>query len=163
MIDATEETGPELLARLGDDANKWASEFNTTATRLGYSPIDEGWLIGWFANAIKYSYDLRTTTLRDRLAAAERKRDEARASEVEAITDQAMREIRIARLTEALEKAREGLEPFVELTRDSLDDSAPDDETADSIYSWALFLKWGDIRRAHATITAIDAALKAEG
>jgi hypothetical protein len=44
---------------------------------------------------------------RERALDAERERDEARASEVEAITDQAMREIRIARLTEALEKARE--------------------------------------------------------
>ncbi len=34
------------------DAAVWASEFNQTAQRLGYSPMDEGWLIGWFANAM---------------------------------------------------------------------------------------------------------------
>jgi hypothetical protein len=34
------------------DAAVWASEFNSVAQRLGYSPMDEGWLIGWFANAM---------------------------------------------------------------------------------------------------------------
>ena len=34
------------------DAAVWASEFNSAARRLGYSAMDEGWLIGWFANAM---------------------------------------------------------------------------------------------------------------
>jgi hypothetical protein len=34
------------------DASVWASEFNRIAQKLGYSPMDEGWLIGWFANAM---------------------------------------------------------------------------------------------------------------
>ena len=34
------------------DAAVWAIEFNSVAQRLGYSPMDEGWLIGWFANAM---------------------------------------------------------------------------------------------------------------
>jgi len=54
-----EETAPELLQRLGDDASKWASEFRKKAIKLGYSDMDEGWLIGWFANAIEHSTDIR--------------------------------------------------------------------------------------------------------
>lgn len=53
------ETGADLLERLGDDASKWAAEFRKTAIRLGYSDMDEGWLIGWFANAIEHSTDVR--------------------------------------------------------------------------------------------------------
>ena len=48
-----------LLAALGDDASKWATAFRQTAIRLGYSDMDEGWLIGWFANAIENSHDVR--------------------------------------------------------------------------------------------------------
>ena len=47
------ETDGQLLQRLGDDAAKWAAEFRKTAIGLGYSDMDEGWLIGWFANAIE--------------------------------------------------------------------------------------------------------------
>lgn len=43
----------ELLQSMGTDAAKWAAEFRATALRLGYSDMDEGWLIGWFANAIE--------------------------------------------------------------------------------------------------------------
>lgn len=53
------ETNSELLARLGDDAMKWAEEFRQTAIRLGYSDMDVGWLMGWFANAIEHSHDIR--------------------------------------------------------------------------------------------------------
>lgn len=49
------ESDAEVLARLGDDAAKWAAEFRQTAIRLGYSDMDEGWLISWFANAIEGS------------------------------------------------------------------------------------------------------------
>ena len=55
-----DEGGGAMLARLGDDASKWAAEFRKTAIRLGYSDMDEGWLIGWFANAIEHSSDVRT-------------------------------------------------------------------------------------------------------
>jgi hypothetical protein len=48
-----EETEPQLLNRLGTDAAKWAAEFRKTAIKLGYSNMDEGWLISWFANAIE--------------------------------------------------------------------------------------------------------------
>lgn len=47
------ETDGQLIQRLGDDAAKWAAEFRRRAIRLGYSDMDEGWLIGWFANAIE--------------------------------------------------------------------------------------------------------------
>ena len=42
----------ELDLHATTDAALWASEFNKVAQRLGYSPMDEGWLIGWFANAM---------------------------------------------------------------------------------------------------------------
>jgi hypothetical protein len=45
----------ELLDYMGDDAAKWAAEFRKIAIKLGYSNMDEGWLIGWFANAIEHS------------------------------------------------------------------------------------------------------------
>jgi len=49
------ETDGQMLDRLGDDAAKWAAEFRKTALNLGYSDMDEGWLITWFANAIEHS------------------------------------------------------------------------------------------------------------
>ena len=50
----------DLYAYCRDDASKWAEQFNLVAVRLGYPEMDEGWLIGWFANAIEHSHDLRT-------------------------------------------------------------------------------------------------------
>lgn len=49
------ETDGQLLQRLGDDASKWAAEFRRVAIHLGYSDMDEGWLTGWFTNAIEHS------------------------------------------------------------------------------------------------------------
>jgi hypothetical protein len=43
-------TGAELLATT--DARVWAAGFRETALSLGYSDMDEGWLISWFANAM---------------------------------------------------------------------------------------------------------------
>ena len=54
------ETHGQMLDRLGMDGAKWAAEFRTTALRLGYSDMDEGWLIGLFANAIMAGYDRAT-------------------------------------------------------------------------------------------------------
>lgn len=56
MVPVEENTG-DMLARIGMDARLWAEEFHKTAQRLGYQPMDEGWLIGWFANAIMQGYD----------------------------------------------------------------------------------------------------------
>jgi hypothetical protein len=53
------ETEVQMLDRLGDDAAKWAAEFRKIAVKLGYSDMDEGWLIGWFANAIEHSWTVR--------------------------------------------------------------------------------------------------------
>lgn len=43
----------DLLEQMGTDGAKWAAEFRRVAISLGYSDMDEGWLIGWFANAIE--------------------------------------------------------------------------------------------------------------
>lgn len=59
-VDYTAFDGAALLDLLRDDASKWAAAFRQTALRLGYSDMDEGWLIGWFANAIENSHDVRS-------------------------------------------------------------------------------------------------------
>lgn len=48
-----EESDGFKLQLMGTDGARWAAEFNKVAVRLGYSKMDEGWLIGWFANAIE--------------------------------------------------------------------------------------------------------------
>ena len=48
---------------LGIDAEKWAAEFRKTAIKLGYSDMDEGWLIAWFANAIIAGRDAEARSL----------------------------------------------------------------------------------------------------
>ena len=68
MTDYTALDGPALLNALGDDASKWAAAFRQTATKLGYSDMDEGWLIGWFANAIEHSWEIRIRRDTERLA-----------------------------------------------------------------------------------------------
>jgi hypothetical protein len=60
LPDYTEMTDSEMLAELRDDAAKWAKAFCQHAEKLGHPGIDEGWMIGWFANAIEHSYDVRT-------------------------------------------------------------------------------------------------------
>ena len=52
-VDPVKESDGDFLARVKDDAALWASEFRKAALRSGYSDMDEGWLIGWFANAIE--------------------------------------------------------------------------------------------------------------
>ena len=59
MPDYTKMEGPEMLSALGDNAAKWADAFCQIATQHGLV-IDQGWMIGWFANAIEHSYDVRT-------------------------------------------------------------------------------------------------------
>lgn len=46
------------------DARTWAKSFNETLVQLGHQPHDEGWLIGWFANAIMCGYDERSEAAR---------------------------------------------------------------------------------------------------
>jgi hypothetical protein len=59
FTDYTSMDVPQLLTALGDDAMTWAVAFNQHAIKLGYSSMDEGWLVGWFANAIEHSSDVR--------------------------------------------------------------------------------------------------------
>ena len=46
-----------FLARVGMDGALWADGFRKMALKLGYSDMDEGWLIGWFCNAVMAGYD----------------------------------------------------------------------------------------------------------
>lgn len=48
----------ELLAYCQDDASKWAEAFCFYAKSSGLD-VDQGWMIGWFANAIEHSSDVR--------------------------------------------------------------------------------------------------------
>lgn len=48
----------EMLTYMGTDAQRWAEEWCRIATEIqaGHDDrrvIDEGWMIGWFANAIE--------------------------------------------------------------------------------------------------------------
>lgn len=56
-IDYTTMNGPTLLATCRDDAAKWAAAFCQHAKKHGHD-IDEGWMIGWFANAIMNTLDI---------------------------------------------------------------------------------------------------------
>lgn len=48
-----EEAAAEIYEKCRDRANEWAAAFVRTAKRIGAGDIDEGWMIGWFANAIE--------------------------------------------------------------------------------------------------------------
>lgn len=48
-----EETSADFLERIGTDGYKWAIEFNKMAQALGYSKMDQVWLMGWFEHAIE--------------------------------------------------------------------------------------------------------------
>jgi len=51
-------TDGELLAEMGTDAQKWAQEFiRRFGGRERCAFIDEGLMIGWFANAIEAGRD----------------------------------------------------------------------------------------------------------
>jgi hypothetical protein len=63
------ESAGDMLERLGCDAVLWAAEFRRIALKLGYSDMDEGWLICWFANAIEQSAHSHPDVVRSRLAA----------------------------------------------------------------------------------------------
>jgi len=51
--------GP-LLAYMGADAAKWAAEFCKIARDKGHT-LDEGWMLGWFANAIEAGRENRVS------------------------------------------------------------------------------------------------------
>ena len=54
----------DLLAALGDRADRWAAAFCAIAKKLD-KDIDEDWMIGWFANAIEHSSHVRNIASRD--------------------------------------------------------------------------------------------------
>lgn len=60
MTDYAAMNGPEMLAACSDDARKWATAFCQHVAKYKPEKIDEEWMIGWFANAIEHSYDVRT-------------------------------------------------------------------------------------------------------
>lgn len=57
--DYTAMDGPQLLAACEDSGARWAAAFCQHAAKLGHPNIDEAWMIGWFANAIETSSDVR--------------------------------------------------------------------------------------------------------
>jgi hypothetical protein len=60
--DFYELSGPDLLAYCGVDASKWAEAFCKIKEAQGWAAadIDEGLMIGWFANAIEHSAQVRS-------------------------------------------------------------------------------------------------------
>jgi hypothetical protein len=52
---------------IGDDAAKWAKRFCLTFALCGAKAIDEGTMIGWFANAIEAACDKRMRERDDRI------------------------------------------------------------------------------------------------
>jgi hypothetical protein len=70
-IDYTAMDAPGVLSACADDGHKWAAAFKQHAEKLGHIGMDEGWLIGWFCNAIEGSADTRRwrneATARDQL------------------------------------------------------------------------------------------------
>lgn len=59
--DFTAMTAPQMLEACGDDAMQWSIAFCQTAKKLGIDLGDdaEGWMVGWFANAIEHSHHVR--------------------------------------------------------------------------------------------------------
>ena len=55
-LDYQSMTEPELLQACGTDAARWAAAFQQKIVDAG-KPIDEGLMIGWFANAIERARD----------------------------------------------------------------------------------------------------------
>lgn len=59
--DFTAMDAPQMLEACGDDAMQWSLAFCQTAKKLGIDLGDdaEGWMVGWFANAIEHSHAVR--------------------------------------------------------------------------------------------------------
>ncbi len=59
----------QLYEAMGVDGHKWAEAFRQYAVKLGYSDMDQGWLTGWFCNAMMQMHDhvtgTKTTVLPD--------------------------------------------------------------------------------------------------
>jgi hypothetical protein len=59
-VNYTAMEGHEMYEACGVDAVKWAESFRQHAVKLGYSDMDHGWLIGWFANPMMAMHDRAT-------------------------------------------------------------------------------------------------------
>jgi hypothetical protein len=60
MPDYTKFTnGSDLLKALGDEGMKWAAAFCQTTKKRFDIDIELGYALGWFANAIEHSSDVR--------------------------------------------------------------------------------------------------------
>jgi hypothetical protein len=55
----------KMLDAMSDDASRWAAAFCQIAKKQGHD-LDEGWMLGWFANAIEHSTMVRTARARPR-------------------------------------------------------------------------------------------------
>ncbi len=75
------------------DAVIWAQEFKATQIKLGQVPLDEGWMVAWFASAIMAGYDTannrHTSAMTD---AYERGRQEQREVDAKLCHDMAIKE-----------------------------------------------------------------------
>ncbi len=60
MTDYTAMTGGERLDACGMDAAKWAAAFMQHKEKHGPDYVDEGMMIGWFANEIMHTHDTIT-------------------------------------------------------------------------------------------------------
>lgn len=70
-MDYTKLDGGALHAECRDDAAKWAAAFCQHAEKLGHPGLDEGWVLGWFANAIECKCAEPATALVAKLRNAE--------------------------------------------------------------------------------------------
>ena len=58
IVEAAKESPHPLVYLIGNiDAQAWAKEFNISLAKQGIQPLDTGYLIGWFANALMAGYD----------------------------------------------------------------------------------------------------------
>lgn len=65
-FDYTEMSTSDLLGTMSDDASRWAAAFCQIARKRYGLDIDEAWMVGWFANAIEHSTDVRQARARPR-------------------------------------------------------------------------------------------------
>lgn len=55
----------DIYTRCRGDGSKWAAEFVSTAKQIGAGNIDEGWMIGWFCNAMECAKDVERSHMRE--------------------------------------------------------------------------------------------------
>ena len=78
----------QMIQYMGTDAQRWAEQFLRIKAEIeqaddSRSTDDEGWMIGWFANAIEFAKDSVRAELRKVTGERDRARDLAAALEAE--------------------------------------------------------------------------------